>query len=56
VVFTCRGILFVANVGMRKPEHVRQNLRLSEAGPLPSELLAELKKHRWERKPKAWSA
>jgi aryl-alcohol dehydrogenase-like predicted oxidoreductase len=43
-------------VGTRKPEHVRQNLRLSDDGPLPPELLAELKKHRWERKPKAWSA
>jgi aryl-alcohol dehydrogenase-like predicted oxidoreductase len=43
-------------VGMRKIEHVRQNLNLSEAGPLSTELLAELKKHRWDRKPKSWSA
>jgi aryl-alcohol dehydrogenase-like predicted oxidoreductase len=43
-------------VGMRKQEHVRQNLKLSEAGPLPPDLLGELKKHRWDRKPKSWSA
>jgi aryl-alcohol dehydrogenase-like predicted oxidoreductase len=43
-------------VGMRKLEHVRQNLILSDAGPLGTELLAELKKHRWDRKPTPWSA
>lgn len=43
-------------VGMRKAEHVRQNLSQSDAGPLSPELLAELKKHRWDRKPKSWSA
>jgi aryl-alcohol dehydrogenase-like predicted oxidoreductase len=42
-------------VGMRKPDHVRANLALSEAGPLNDRLLAELKKHRWERKPTPWS-
>jgi aryl-alcohol dehydrogenase-like predicted oxidoreductase len=42
--------------GMRKPEHVRQNMGLSEAGPLEPGLLAELKKHRWDRRPKPWSA
>jgi aryl-alcohol dehydrogenase-like predicted oxidoreductase len=41
--------------GMRKPEHVRQNIGASDAGPLDGELLAELKKHRWDRKPKRWS-
>jgi hypothetical protein len=41
---------------MRKPEHVRQNMALSDAGPLGPELLLELKKHRWDRKPKPWSA
>ncbi|HLQ51190.1 MAG TPA: aldo/keto reductase [Terriglobales bacterium] len=39
--------------GMRRPQHVRQNLAASDAGPLPPELLAALKKHRWERKPQA---
>jgi aryl-alcohol dehydrogenase-like predicted oxidoreductase len=43
-------------VGMRKLEHVRQNTRVSDAGPLSSELLGELKRHRWDRRPKAWSA
>ncbi|HLW97799.1 MAG TPA: aldo/keto reductase [Candidatus Acidoferrales bacterium] len=43
-------------IGMRKPEHVRQNLALSDAGPLDPGLLSELKKHRWDRKPHPWSA
>ncbi len=42
-------------VGMRSPEHVRQNVAASDAGPLDSALLAELKKHRWDRKPQRWS-
>jgi aryl-alcohol dehydrogenase-like predicted oxidoreductase len=37
-------------VGMRNPEHVRQNLALSDAGPLPADLIQELRKHRWDRK------
>jgi aryl-alcohol dehydrogenase-like predicted oxidoreductase len=37
-------------VGMRNPEHVRKNLAMSDAGPLPSELINELRKHRWDRK------
>jgi aryl-alcohol dehydrogenase-like predicted oxidoreductase len=36
--------------GMRKTRNVDSNLSVSAAGPLPSELLAELGKHRWERK------
>jgi aryl-alcohol dehydrogenase-like predicted oxidoreductase len=42
-------------VGMRTPEHVRENVAASDAGPLDSSLLAELKKHRWDRKPQPWS-
>lgn len=42
-------------VGMRKPEHVRGNVATSDAAPLEPGLLAELKKHRWDRKPKRWS-
>jgi aryl-alcohol dehydrogenase-like predicted oxidoreductase len=42
-------------VGMRSPEHVRQNVAASDAGPLDSALLAELKKHRWDRTPQKWS-
>src|ERR1700731_1626020 len=41
--------------GMRKPEHVHQNIAASDAGPLDKTLLAELKKHRWDRTPQRWS-
>jgi aryl-alcohol dehydrogenase-like predicted oxidoreductase len=41
--------------GMRKPAHVESNIAASAAGPLPGELLEELKKHRWVRKPTPWS-
>ena len=41
--------------GMRKLEHVQQNLAASEAGPLDQALLTELKKHRWDRTPQKWS-
>ena len=41
--------------GMRKPKHVKQNIATSDAGPLDSALKAELKKHRWVRKPTPWS-
>ena len=42
-------------VGMRKPEHVRQNIAASDAGPLKKDLLQTLTKHRWDRTPKPWS-
>ena len=42
-------------VGMRKPEHVRQNIAVSDAGPLEAGLLQTLKKHRWDRTPQPWS-
>lgn len=42
-------------VGMRKAEHVRENLALSDKGPLSPHLLRELKEHRWDRKPAPWS-
>src|SRR5271169_23711 len=38
-------------VGMRDTRHVRENIAVSDAGPLESALLTELKKHRWDRKP-----
>lgn len=41
--------------GMRKPDHVRQNLAASDAGPLDPALLQILKRHRWDRKPQPWS-
>jgi aryl-alcohol dehydrogenase-like predicted oxidoreductase len=42
-------------IGMRKPEHVRQNIETSDAGGLDDGLLKALKAHRWDRKPKPWS-
>jgi len=42
-------------VGMRKPEHVHKNIATGDAGPLDKSLLAELKKHRWDRTPQKWS-
>lgn len=42
-------------VGMRKLEHVRQNVALSDKGALPANLIRELKGHRWDRKPAPWS-
>jgi aryl-alcohol dehydrogenase-like predicted oxidoreductase len=42
-------------VGMRKPEHVRDNIAMSDAGGLDSNLQKKLKKHRWDRKPRPWS-
>ena len=41
--------------GMRRPANVEANLAASDAGPLPTGLHAELRKHRWERKPAKWS-
>jgi len=42
-------------IGMRKAEHVRQNLAASGAGQLQGSLLARLRPHRWDRKPQRWS-
>ncbi|HJQ33390.1 MAG TPA: aldo/keto reductase [Pyrinomonadaceae bacterium] len=41
--------------GMRKLKNVETNVAASDAGPLDSALIAELRPHRWERKPKPWS-
>jgi aryl-alcohol dehydrogenase-like predicted oxidoreductase len=41
--------------GMRKPGHVRSNLRASDAGLLSPALMKELEKHRWDREPSSWS-
>ena len=41
--------------GMRKVRNVEANLAASDAGPLSAALLAELRKHRWDRQPTAWS-
>jgi aryl-alcohol dehydrogenase-like predicted oxidoreductase len=42
-------------VGMRKPEHVRDNIALSDQGRLDPALLARLKPHRWDRQVRPWS-
>ena len=42
--------------GMRKLRNVQANVASADAGPLSAELLGELRKHRWDRKPKVWSA
>jgi aryl-alcohol dehydrogenase-like predicted oxidoreductase len=36
--------------GMRKAKHVEQNIGASDAARLPASLMAELKRHRWDRK------
>jgi aryl-alcohol dehydrogenase-like predicted oxidoreductase len=41
--------------GMRHIDRVRQNLAVSDGKPLPDDLLAELRRHRWDREPTAWS-
>lgn len=42
-------------VGMRKPEHVVANASCSDDSSLDPSLLAELRRHRWDRKPAPWS-
>ena len=41
--------------GMRKERHLRSNMAQSWAPSLNSALMAELKKHRWDREPTEWS-
>jgi aryl-alcohol dehydrogenase-like predicted oxidoreductase len=41
--------------GMRKVAHVEANLAASDGKPLEQGLLAELKRHRWDRTPTDWS-
>jgi aryl-alcohol dehydrogenase-like predicted oxidoreductase len=42
-------------VGMRRPNHVRENLAVSDAGPLDGALLRTLRQHRWDRQAQPWS-
>ena len=37
--------------GMRSAEHVQLNLAASDKGPLPADLIAKLRAHRWDRRP-----
>lgn len=41
--------------GMRRPEHVTANLKVSDGRPLGPEVLRELREHRWDRQPTSWS-
>jgi aryl-alcohol dehydrogenase-like predicted oxidoreductase len=41
--------------GMRKLSHVEANIATSDTGPLPEDLLAKLRDHRWDREPTEWS-
>ena len=41
--------------GMRQLPHVEENMAASEKGPLPDDLLEELRRHRWGREPTSWS-
>ena len=41
--------------GMRKRSHVQGNIARSDAGPLPDDLHARLRSHRWVRTPTSWS-
>jgi aryl-alcohol dehydrogenase-like predicted oxidoreductase len=41
--------------GMRKVRHVEANIAASDTGPLPTELQADLVRHRWVRKVTKWS-
>ena len=41
--------------GMRRRKHVESNLAASDKGPLPEELHAQLRAHRWVRIPTKWS-
>lgn len=42
-------------IGMRKFDHVRDNIAYSDEGPLDSALLKALKPHRWDRAVAPWS-
>jgi len=54
-ILTCDDVDVVIP-GMRKPANVLANLKAAEAGPLPPELVRQLRQHRWDRRPTAWSA
>jgi aryl-alcohol dehydrogenase-like predicted oxidoreductase len=41
--------------GMRKTAHTVSNMKTSDKGALDAELMKELVKHRWDRKPSGWS-
>jgi aryl-alcohol dehydrogenase-like predicted oxidoreductase len=42
-------------IGMRRHAHVKENIAVSDAGPLDTSLLLQLRNHRWDRAPRPWS-
>jgi aryl-alcohol dehydrogenase-like predicted oxidoreductase len=51
----CNKTVSTVIPGMRKNAHVRSNIGTSDGKGLPGDLLRDLKKHRWDRKPTDWS-
>jgi len=51
----CNDMVGTTIPGMRREPHVRANIMTSDGKGLSQELLAELKKHRWDRTPSEWS-
>jgi aryl-alcohol dehydrogenase-like predicted oxidoreductase len=51
----CNPMVSTVIPGMRKTTHVKSNIGTSDGKLLPDMLLAELKKHRWDRVPTDWS-
>lgn len=41
--------------GMRRKRHVEANIATSDGRTLPADLLAALRRHRWDREPTRWS-
>jgi aryl-alcohol dehydrogenase-like predicted oxidoreductase len=41
--------------GMRKAANVAANISAGSMGPLPVDVLASLRRHRWDRTPTEWS-
>ncbi len=51
----CNKTISTTIPGMRKLNHLKSNIGTSDGKDLPPDLLAELKKHRWDRQPTSWS-
>jgi aryl-alcohol dehydrogenase-like predicted oxidoreductase len=51
----CEPTVSTTIPGMRKIRHVEENIAASDGKGLPRDLIAELRKHRWDRKPAPWS-
>ncbi len=51
----CNKTISTTIPGMRKLNHLKSNIGTSDGRGLTPDLLAELKKHRWDRQPTSWS-